>query len=266
MKTWFPLLLVAAARRLLLSATRPALVWLLASGFAGHLFAADAPADFATANRLYAEGKFAAAATVYEHLLDTGGVSPNLLFNYGNAEFKAGNLGRAIAAFRRAELLAPRDAEIRANLDYARNQVQGSTLRQPRWEEWLGQLTLNEWTLLTVLAFWLALGLITARQLRPTLAPRLKGFTNLAVSLTLLLGAGTGLQAAEHFSQSVAVVTTDAANARSGPFDDAQNVFAAHDGSELSILSRHDDWVQVAETLGKIGWLNKKQVQIVPGA
>ena len=44
--------------------------------------------------------------------------SPALLFNYGNAEFKAGHLGKAIAAYRRAELLAPRDAEIRANLAF----------------------------------------------------------------------------------------------------------------------------------------------------
>jgi len=32
-------------------------------------------------------------------------------------------VGRAIAAYRRAEELAPRDADIRANLDFARGQV-----------------------------------------------------------------------------------------------------------------------------------------------
>jgi tetratricopeptide (TPR) repeat protein len=233
---------------------------------AGNLFAADAAGDFATANRLYAEGKFSAAAANYENLLETSGVSANLLFNYGNAEFKAGNLGGAIAAFRRAELLAPRDQEIRANLDYVRNQVQGATVRPARWQEWLGQLSLNEWTGLTALAFWLVLGLLTVRQLRPALTPRLKGFTTLACLLTLGLGTGTGLQAASHFTQATAVVTTTPAIARSGPFDDAQESFRAHDGAELSIVSRHDDWVEVADTQGKIGWLSLKQAQVVPGA
>ena len=132
------------------------------SGFAGvrfrrKIFAADAAGDFSAANKFYAEGKFSAAATAYERILNSGGHSPNLLFNYGNAEFKCGNLGQAIAAFRRAELLAPRDSEIRANLDFVRNQVQGSTVRESRWQNWPGQFTLNEWTLLTAVAFWLTL-------------------------------------------------------------------------------------------------------------
>ena len=239
--------------------------WLFMGALAGNLFAADVTADFSNANRLYAKGKFAGAAEAYQHLIESAGTSANLLFNYGNAEFKAGNLGKAIAAFRRAELLAPRDAEIRANLEYVRNQVQGATSRESRWQEWLGQLTLNEWTLLTAVAFWLSLGLFAARQLRPALVPRLKSVTTLCVLLTLCLGAGMSLQAASHFSKSVAVVTA-AATARSGPFDDAQDAFAMHDGAELPVLSRHDNWVQVTDAGGKIGWLNTSQAQVVPGA
>ncbi len=248
------------------SGIRLLLGWLIAGAFAGNLFAADLAADFSSANRLYAEGKFARAADAYQQLMDSTGTSANLLFNYGNAEFKAGNLGRAIAAFRRAELLAPRDAEIRANLDYVRNQVQGATSREPRWQEWLGQLTLNEWTLLTAAAFWLSLMLFAARQLRPALVPRLKSVTTLCVLLTLCLGAGMGLQAASHFSKSVAVVTAAKATALSGPYDDAQDAFAVHDGAELPVLSRHDNWVQVTDAGGKIGWLNTSQAQVVPGA
>ncbi len=258
MKTGSLRALITIGKRLLLAT--------VALGLAGDLFAADAAGDFAAANRLYAEGKFSAAATGYEHLLKTDDGSAKLLFNYGNAEFKAGHLGKAIAAFRRAELLAPRDQEIRANLEYVRNQVQGATVHPPRWQEWLGQLNLNEWTGLTAVAFWLALGLFTVRQLRPALTPRLKGFTTLALLLTLGLGTGLGLQAASHFTQATAVVTTTAATVRSGPFDDAQESFRAHDGNELSILSQHDDWVQVADAQGKIGWLSLKQVQVVPGA
>jgi len=56
------------------------------------------------------------------------------------------------------------------------------------------------------------------------------------------------------------------ATARSGPFDDAQNAFTAHDGAELSVLDRHDGWIQVADGSGKSGWLPLKQVEILPGA
>ena len=242
------------------------LVLLAAFVCSGRVFAGDVASDFSAANRLYAEGKFSDAAGAYEKLLQTGGQSPALLFNYANAEFKAGNLGRAIAAYRRAGLLAPRDAEIRANLQFVRNQVQGSTVRESRWQEWLGQLTLNEWTLLTAGAFWLTFLLFAARQIRPALGAKLKRTTTVFAVLTLLFGAALAMQVVEHFSKQTAVVISPMATARSGPFDEAQSAFTARDGAELAVMDRHDDWVQVDDGAGKIGWLAVKQVKILPGA
>ena len=234
--------------------------------FAGNLFAADVAADFSTANRLYAEGKFSDAASTYESILQADAWSPALLFNYANAEFKAGNLGKAISAYRQAEMLAPRDSEIRANLGFVRNQVQGATLRESRWQDWLGSLSLNEGALLAGAFFWLMFALLAARQIRPALTPKLRNMTRLAVVLTIFSGAALALQIANHFNSSVAVVTSAEATARSGPFDDAQSAFTARDGAELRVLDRHDDWVQVADGSGKIGWLSKKQVEVLPGA
>ena len=239
---------------------------LLAAICAGKILAGDAATDFATANKLYAEGKFADAATAYEKILSTGAQSPELLFNAGNAEFKAGHLGAAIAAYRQAELLSPRDAELRANLAFVRNQVQGATLRESSWQKWVSTLTLNEGAILTAVFFWAMLGLFVVCQIKPTLAPKLRTATRLAVALTIFSGAILGLQAANHFTASVAVVTVADATARSGPFDEAQSVFSARDGAELKVLQRHDDWVQVANNTGNIGWLNQKQAAILPGA
>ncbi len=239
---------------------------LLAVAWAGKLLAADVAADFTAANKLYSEGKFAAAAAAYDALLKTGAQSPALLFNAGNAAFKAGHLGQAIAAYRRAELLAPRDAELRANLAFARNQVQGATLRESRWLNWINTLTLNEGALLTALFLWALLALLALRQLQPALAPKLRPATRLAAALTVFSGAVLAWQAANHFNTSVAVVTSADATTRSGPFAEAQNGFAVRDGAELKVLDRHDDWVQVVNSNGKIGWLSWKQVEVLPGA
>lgn len=234
--------------------------------FAGNIFAADATADFSAANKLYAQGKFTEAAGAYEAILATGAQSSALLFNDANAEFKSGHLGRAIAGYRRAELLAPRDPDIRANLAFVRNQVHGATVRESRWRDWVGALTLNEGTLLTVFFFWGLFALLVARQFRPELALKLRGATRLALFLTVFCGAVLVLQAANHFNASVAVVTAGEATARSGPWDDAQTVFTARDGAELSVLNRRDDWVQVVDGSGKPGWLPLKQVEVLPGA
>jgi len=239
---------------------------LLALLGAGPLYAADVATDFSAANELYAKGKFADAAAAYEKIIQANGESPALLFNCGNAEFKAGHLGQAIATYRRAELLAPRDAELRANLAFVRNQVQGATLRESHWHNLVGSLTLNEGTLLTAMFFWAMFILLAARQIQPALASKLRGVTRLAVVLTIFSGMVLALQAASHFNASVAVVTGAEATARVGPFDDAQSAFTAHDGAELRVLDRHDDWVQVADSSGKMGWFSEKQVAVLPGA
>ena len=145
--------------------------------FAGNVFAADVAADFSVANKLYAEGKFADAAKAYETILESGVQSPALLFNCANAEFKSGHFGKAIAAYQQAAQLSPRDAELRANLAFVRNQVQGATIRESRWQNWLGALTLNEGAVLTAVLFWLTAGLLLTRQLRPALVPKLKKST-----------------------------------------------------------------------------------------
>jgi tetratricopeptide (TPR) repeat protein len=240
--------------------------FLIALIFAGNIFAVDAATNFSAANKFYAEGKFPEAANAYGKILASGAVSPNLLFNYGNAEFKSGNLGKAIAAFRRAELLTPRDSEIRANLAFVRNQAQGATIRENFWLNWLGNLSLNEWTIFVVIAFWLTFLLLAAKQVRPALAAKLKSATWIFTALTIFSGTILGVQAANHFSKQTAVVIADSVTARSGPFDDAQSAFTTRDGAELSVLDRRDDWVQVADGSGKIGWLPAKQVEVLPGA
>jgi tetratricopeptide (TPR) repeat protein len=253
MKTHLHILLAAAA------------AWI----FTGSAMATDISAEFNAANKLYAEGKFADAATTYEKILLSRAAAPALYFNYGNAEFKSGNFGRAIAAYRQAAQLTPRDAEVRANLEFARNQVQGPTLRESRWSRtagWLGLLTLNEWTGLAVVAFWLMLALLVVTQIRPALKLTLRGFVFGAVFVTLLSCACLGVDAAIHFSRQTAVVVAPDVTARSGPFDEAQSVFTAHNGAELAVLDHRDNWLQVTDGSGRIGWLQRQQVEILPGS
>ncbi len=242
------------------------LFYILFAAFLGAktLLASDVAGNFSAANQFYSEGRFPEAAKAYDSLLNSGTVSPNLLFNDGNAQFKSGSMGRAIAAYRRAALLAPRDADVRANMEFARNQVQGSTFREGRWENLLGTLTLNEWATVAMIVFWLAFLLFAAMQIRPGLKNVLSGFTRTTAVVAILLCVCVAAAAMVHSSKSVAVVISPDAVTRSGPFDDAQNVFAVHDGTELAVLDQRNGWVQVSDGNGRTGWMQAKQVEVLP--
>src|SRR5208337_1310891 len=117
-------------------------------------------------------------------------VSAALYFNLGNACFKAGTLGRALAAYRQAEALAPRDPDLRANIQFARDQAQGPTLALSRWQKVLGRLSLNEWTILAGAAVWVAFLLLGAGQLWPAIqAPPRSTWVGTSLAALILGGA-----------------------------------------------------------------------------
>ena len=222
-------------------------------------FAADSPAtDFSAANDLYAQGKFANAAAAYEKTIQSGTVSAALYFNLGNAWFKSGQPGRALAAYREAERLAPRDPDVRANLQFIRNQVQGPTMSPSVWERSLGTLSVNEWTTLTLLPFWICLLLLMAMQFRPAWNPALRGYAWASGIATVLLALCLG-SAWSAASARRAVVVANEAQVRYGPLEDSNGVITVHDGAEINVLDHKDDWLLVSVG-DRNGWLKRDQV------
>ena len=221
-------------------------------------------AGFEAANKLYEEGKYADAAASYEKLLQGGQVSAALYFNLGNAAFKSSQIGRAIAAYRQAERIAPRDPDIRANLQFARNQVQGPTLPVGRWQRWLNRFTLNEWTVMTALALWLLFLLLALLQWRPTLKASLRRTVLAAAAVALLLAACLAAALVQARSVRIAIVVKPEAVVRAGWFDESKEAFTVHDGAELKVLDQHDKWLQVSPNPLRLGWLPRDQVLLAP--
>lgn len=225
---------------------------------------ADVAADFEAANRLYAQGRFAEAASAYEKIIAGGPINPALHFNLGNAAFKSGQLGRAIVAYRQAEQLAPRDPDVQANLRFARNQVSGSdTPRLNLLQRALGRFTLNEWTTLASCALWAWLILLGLREWKPAWRPTLRGYTLwLGVAAGLLAAVTATALLANHSTISAVLVIKDAP-VKTGPLDDSQNAFTARDGAELTVLDEKDDWYQVTDARNRLGWVKRDAVQIL---
>lgn len=223
------------------------------------LNAQPSTSGFETANKLYYENQFTNAAGAYEGVIRSGQVSAAIYFNLGNAWLKAGQLGRAIAAYRQAQLLSPRDPDIRANLQFARNQTQGPTLAATRWERWLSRLTLNEWTFLSAGAVWLWFFVMTILQWKPGWFRPVRGWLAL-LTLAAVLSC-VCLATAMHIRRStqIAIVTRETP-VQQGPVADSRMAFPVHDGAELRVLERKDEWLLVSTDPRRVGWLRRDQV------
>jgi tetratricopeptide (TPR) repeat protein len=230
------------------------------------LRAEPAREDFNQANKFYEEGKYTQAAAAYEKITQAGSVSPALYFNLGNARLKAGQIGRAICSYRQAEAMAPRDPDIRANLQIARTQagVNNAALPGNRATRWIGHLTLNEWTVAASAAVVLFFLVLTARELWPALKKSgaavivLLGFACLGLVVCL------GLAVEQRLLEKSSVVIVPEAVARRGPLPESQSVFTVHDGAELLVLGSDGDWLQVSDAAHHIGWLAQKEVAFIP--
>lgn len=77
----------------------------------------------ADADKAYQENKYAEAIKMYENILATQGESAVVYYNLGNSYFKEKNMAKAVLNYERALLLNPGDADIRFNLDMARNKT-----------------------------------------------------------------------------------------------------------------------------------------------
>ena len=218
--------------------------------------------QFEDANRLYATGKFTEAASLYQAAA-TNGVSANLLFNLGNAHYKAGQLGRAMAAYHRSLRLDPRNPETQANLRFAREQANTQppalTLRQ----RWLRNLSLGEWTSLASATITLLLLLLAARQLKPGAFEGNPSWIRLPALAALAAALLLALAASDHFSDSRAFVIEAKAVVRNGPLEESPESFKATDGTELLVHDRKGDFLEVETSLGEKGWIHSGDVKLL---
>ena len=81
-------------------------------------------------NKAYMEGAYDKAIEEYCAILEGGEYSLELYYNLANAYYKTGDLGNAIAYYRKAELFAPRDADTSANLKRALSQTEDNIVRK----------------------------------------------------------------------------------------------------------------------------------------
>ncbi len=255
------------------------LLLLLAIGGAAFLFLVSRPAPapaadaqtLRVANGLLESGQAADATLMYEQLVSQGIRSADVYYNLGNAYFSQGNLGQAILNYRRAQALAPRDEDVRANLSLARAQANQTLDASPATPMFRVTRLLESWLTLSETAAG-ALGLlaafallfIIARRLEPGFPRRLSRLALILVAVLMVAGvAAFGSRMIVQAAQPAGVVIVGDAPLKVSP--DADSAPASlPGGTEVRVVAEQDDWVQVVFSSGqRQGWLPKTSVAVV---
>jgi tetratricopeptide (TPR) repeat protein len=215
----------------------------------------------AEGNQAYTANDVETALARYQAAVAAGAHDPTVDFNLGNAYARAGQLGRAMIAYLRAQRAAPRDRDVRANLAWVRAHTRDLALAQklpPVVAQLVGAvhlLSLDEWSGLLLAVLWVLCGLLAATWWRGAVTMALRRGLIGAGAAFVVVAAVTSALYDEQRVRDQAVVVVSEVEVRSGPSESFPVVFRIHDGLPLVIRGAQGDWARIGLGGEWVGWV-----------
>ncbi|HTL48620.1 MAG TPA: tetratricopeptide repeat protein [Verrucomicrobiae bacterium] len=222
---------------------------------------------FERANEAFRQNHFKEAADMYRKLQHQYPTAAVFSYDLGNSLFKDGDLGGAILAYERAKLKAPRDPDVRHNLDYANSLLEYHVDDKRNWYVKAGEEVLNyfrekETNLLLFAAAFLFLSSwifsLNYRRGEPWGWFRKTLLAFLSVGLVL-----AGGKSVETHMMRDAIVTAKEAEVRFGPSLDSQVSFRLGQGLKAYVVDTRKDWSRVLLVNLESGWVQNKDIEEV---
>jgi hypothetical protein len=192
----------------------------------------------------------------------TSGYSAAALFNQANTYARAGKTGMAILDYTRAQLLAPNDADIAANLHFVR-ETAGLPEATDNWfTRSLTYARPNSWAWLG--SFGLVLAGVSMLLVRAQTQRRM-AFTSLTVVGALLVATAICSAIITWPIVNDAVIIARDAPARTSPVLIAEPVFKLRDGETVTVRAEHKAFTLVQTSAGRSGWVARADLaRVVP--
>jgi tetratricopeptide (TPR) repeat protein len=239
------------------------LAWLAVFAFANS-------AAFAFENRMfdlgrgqYEAGDYAAAAKSFQADADAE-VSPGLLHNLGNAEFKLGRLGPAILAWERARALDPGSRNTKANLRYARGHAGLETPEFSWYETYSDFFPADRWIAIAVCAFWGSAALL----ILPTLLHRRRTAISQAAAVLAIITFLLTLPAlAGIFSRGrIGIVQAANTSLRLTPTREGEVLGSLPEGEAARVEKTRGEYRYVRASGDRAGWVRQEEFAMLwPG-
>lgn len=222
---------------------------------AGVLGSAGHAEEFDRANLLFQQADYARAAEGYERLIAEGVAHPAVFYNLGNAYYRLGRLGPAIANYERALCLEPGFDPARQNLAQCLSETEQKLARPGPaswkknfffWHYELPPRTIYRCAFISWLSLW---GVLALRTWRPL--PRLRIAAGVLAAVSIAFGVSAWHKA---HPPRLAVVIAPETPARYGAGERETVRFNLYEGDRVIMDQQRGEWVRVIVADGDRGW------------
>lgn len=240
---------------------------LLSIGFFSHSFCQNE--QHKKANELYSKGDYAGASELYEKIIKTYGVAPELYYNLGNSYYKMGETGRSILNYEKALRLNPMYHDARYNLDMAQQKVIDNIVQVPpffilRWLDiFMKLLSSNQWFFVGFITFLITIIAAMFFIFGFTLSNRKISFYIAAIffSMTIVTLIFSAVRKNQQIQHNEAIIMTGVITVKSSPDRSGTDLFQLHEGTKVKVKSKLGSWFEVVLGNGNIGWVESKNLE-----
>jgi len=225
----------------------------------------------AAAREAYDAARYDEAVKLWLSAGDFESLTPEVLYNIGNACYRAGSPGHAALYYRRALARDPGHAESRQNLRFIERKHGSITVQRPEYQYALARVPLDAWKGLLWTGAWLCgLALLVFPATRPGARSRVAAVALLVIAPLIAAAGGLGWR---HFPSDAefaplarqAVITTENAVLHADASRTSPEVIDAPPGSLCEIIRESGRWAYVAFATRTRGWIPLESIEkIIP--
>jgi hypothetical protein len=196
-------------------------------------------------------------------------LSPDVLFNIGNACYRLGSPGHAALYYRRALARDPGHGESRQNLRFIERKYGAITVDRPEYQYAVARIPLAGWKSFVWGGLWLAgLGLLVFPASHPGARIRVAGICGLIIGPLLISAGALGWRYFPNDAQFApverqAVIVAPDAVLHSDAARNAPEVIDAPPGSLCEIIQYTGRWAYVAFATRTRGWIPVESLEKV---